>query len=89
MILTSDSGFREKICPNCQHKFLCYTETWVYTRSLYEKSKIYFCSWKCIRQFDKDHEKEMLSRRKKRYDRYRKKRRAENERRSPHEDHKR
>ena len=75
MILTSDSGFREKICPNCQHKFLCYTETWAYTRSLHKKSKVYFCSWKCIREFDEKRSREILKRRKERRAKYWKDRR--------------
>ena len=51
--LVSESCFREKICPQCGKKFLCYQETWVYKRYIPKINTGFFCSYHCTREFDK------------------------------------
>ena len=45
--------YKQKTCPVCGKVFFCYTDTWVYHRTPFGKSKLYICSWKCLNNFDK------------------------------------
>lgn len=65
-IRDTDNGFRERTCPQCKEKFYCYLATWVYTRNPNARSKLYFCSWKCLRKYDETRQQEVKSKRKKR-----------------------
>ena len=54
-------GNRERVCPICGKTFLLESTEWVYRRG-----KKTFCTWSCMRAFDKAHaEKVALSRRRK------------------------
>jgi len=64
-----------KICPVCGKRFnvFCY-EDWVYRKDMSEKTgkdarskRLLFCSWGCLRKWEKQREEEMKARRRKRY----------------------
>lgn len=43
-------GLTDRICPMCQRRFSIYLSCgWAYTK--YDKR---FCSWKCLRQYEKN-----------------------------------
>lgn len=45
-------------CPVCGKKFFVqFTDLWAYRRGHGKKNSKYICSWSCLRQYDKDHEK--------------------------------
>ena len=46
----------ERICPICKRKFYKYSENWVYKRATVKKT-IYFCSYNCMRMYDKEHKR--------------------------------
>ena len=47
--------YKDKICPVCGKKFIMYSSQWVYKR-FYIDAELVFCSWKCLRAWEKDHE---------------------------------
>lgn len=42
-------GMYEKICPICKKRFFTTTSEWGYKTSEHG----YYCSWKCLREFEK------------------------------------
>lgn len=56
-------GGAYETCPVCGHdRFIPDCETWVYQRwvKVGEKSaRRYFCSWTCMRKYDKQHDEEI------------------------------
>ena len=44
----------EKTCIVCGRVF-CITDEWVYVRGSHEQMR-YFCSWHCLREYDRTHE---------------------------------
>ena len=63
-----------RTCPVCGKEFVCPVfEEWVYKREPMVGSgksarskRIILCSWRCLRLWDKQHEKELAERRRKR-----------------------
>lgn len=51
-------GWRD--CPICGKPFfVCDIERWAYKRSVYMGDggkRVHFCSWHCVREFDKEYE---------------------------------
>ena len=59
-----DLLFREKKCPQCGKKFYQQSSSWAYRKYIGPAEKV-FCSWKCVREWEKGH-KETLRERKER-----------------------
>ena len=43
----------ESVCPICRNTFRHSGQAWTYKRRGGTKSTIFFCSWTCIRKYDK------------------------------------
>ena len=59
-----DLLYREKICTMCGKKFFQQSSDWAYRRYDGKFEKM-FCSWRCVREWEKGH-KETLRERKER-----------------------
>ena len=63
-----------RTCPVCGKEFVCPVyDDWVYKRDYTvgtgrhaKCNRHIFCSWKCLRSWEKQHEKELAARKKKR-----------------------
>ena len=57
-----DLLYREKICEQCGKRFIQQSSEWAYKKydGKYEKL---FCSWKCLRIWEKGHEETLRERR--------------------------
>ena len=50
------AGGAYRTCPVCGRRwFVCDLDQWVFFRWKGAGQRDYFCSWKCIREWDKDH----------------------------------
>ena len=52
--MANEAYYKMRKCANCKKQFL-YNEDWVYIRKQRHTAKL-FCSWKCLRAYDAQHE---------------------------------
>ncbi|MBP5727052.1 MAG: hypothetical protein J6Y48_08250 [Clostridia bacterium] len=50
-------SYKERICENCGKQFMMQSADWVY-RTWKKNLPIYFCSWKCMREYEQKHPKD-------------------------------
>lgn len=58
--MKSDLGLREKKCDCCGKTFFLTPDIWVYKKEFainHKRPMKYFCSWGCLRKYEKAREK--------------------------------
>lgn len=53
--------FREKVCVQCKRRFIQQSKDWVYKAYLGSFERV-FCSWKCLRAWEKNHDDKVVRR---------------------------